>query len=439
MDTHSPGKFLPILTIFSGFFLILSGVAAGTGYLGLSLTRFFGAEILIGELSVTGAVALGILGGGMAMIHGMNAFRRQRSNPVRLPQIYLFYLAFALVLGVGNILLVGRGAGRFDDSFLQLLFPPVFILGASLPVLAALAFAFRRMGWPVTWRQASLMLVSGGTLSIIVTFILGSLIPYIIYLLIAPMEFLAEEFLYVLNPDGPGFFERLIFSPLLIFYLLYVAFQAPFPEELAKALGPVWMGRRIRSERMAFALGLASGAGFAIVENMRYQGLFAQFYGWSWGGITALRGIGAVDHALWTAIISLALYREQAREPGWLGRLARAYFFSVGLHTIWNGGYLALLYLIGLDHFAGAGPSFSIYGEYIEISLIVILLAMTLLNWWILIRYLNGLQTDAPIEVTPQRVSPRALAGWAFATVMVIVPIGAALGQAWEHIRAVMF
>ena len=100
---------------------------------------------------------------------------------------------------------------------------------------------------------------------------------------------------------------------------------------------------------------------------------------------------------------------------------------------------MALLYLIGVDHFAGAGPSFSIYGEYLEVSLVLILVAMTGLNWWILVRYLNRLQADHSPELVPVRVSPRALAGWAFACALVIVPVGAALGRAWEQIRAVVF
>ena len=365
MDESNASKFLPIVVIVTGLFLLLSGIAAGLAYLGLGLFGFFGAELLVDELSAIGGVALGLVGGVLAMLHSVNSLRRTSSNPLQMPRFYLFYLAFALVLAIGNILLVGRAAERFEDSTLQLIFPPFFMLGAALPVLDALAFALRRLGWPITWHQASLMAISGGTLSIVVTVLLGSLVPYIIYLLVAPLEWMASDLLELLNPGGGPLAERVFFSPLLIFYLLVIAFQAAFPEEFAKALGPAWMGMRVRSDRMAFALGLASGAGFAIVENMRYQGLFAQFYGWSWGGITALRGIGAVDHALWTAIISLAVYRERKRAAGWFGRLARAYFLSVGLHTLWNGGFMALLYLVGLDHLAGAGPSFSVYGEYI--------------------------------------------------------------------------
>ena len=64
---------------------------------------------------------------------------------------------------------------------------------------------------------------------------------------------------------------------------------------------------------------------------------------------------------------------------------------------------------------------------------------MTLLNWWILGRYLNVLKAETPSEVIQPHVSTRTLAGWAFATVLAIVPIGAALGRAWDEIQAVLF
>jgi len=437
MEDQKPSKTLAILAVFAGLLLILSGCTAGVGYLGFAIFAFGGAETLIEELSIIGAVALGLVGGGLAFVHGANSLAGRHSAPIRLPPFYLFYLVFALVLGGGSALLVGRGANRVDATLVQLVFPVLFILGASLPVLAALAFAYRRLNWPVTWRQAALMFVSGGTLSIVVTFFLANLLPYLVYLLVEPLGYFTSEFLNLLDLGFSGLFERIFYSPLLIFYLISIAVEAPFPEELAKVLGPGLMRGRIRNERAAFALGLASGAGFAIVENMRYQGLFAQFYGWSWGGVTAIRGLGAIDHALWTAIIALAWYREGERNPGWVGRVGRAYLFSVGLHTLWNGGYMAFLYFIGLDHLAGSGPSFSIYGEYIEISLVIILLAMTILNWAILIRYLKTLQTGEIAEPLPSHISPRALAGWAFAAVLILVPLGAALGQAWPHIRAI--
>lgn len=430
MNKKKPSKIMAYLSILTGGVLLLSGIAAAGGYLGLRLFRFFGAELLVDELGVTAAVFLGLVGGGLAVVHGFGSLLNRRSWPLKLPPFYLFWIAFALVLGVGNLVLLTGVSQEF-------LFPPLFLLGALLPTAAILAWSFRALGWPVTWRQGALMFVAGSTLSVAVIILLDSFLPYVFFLLVEPLGYLTEEFLSVFYSGGPEFFERLFFSPLLIFYLLYIAFQAPFPEEFAKVLGPGLMGARITNERQAFAVGLASGAGFAILENMLYQGIYADWQGWTWGGITALRGIGAVNHSLWTAIIALALYRERERKPGWFGRLGRAYLVSVGLHTLWNGGYLALLYLLGLDQFAESGATLPFYGEYIEASLIIILLVLSLGMWWLLRKFVHQIARGVKAELSPALISRRALAGWAFACVLVIVPVGAALGKAWGQIRAV--
>ncbi|MCK5428962.1 MAG: PrsW family intramembrane metalloprotease, partial [Anaerolineales bacterium] len=210
------------------------------------------------------------------------------------------------------------------------------------------------------------------------------------------------------------------------------------PEEFAKALGPGLMTRRLTSERQAFFVGLASGAGFAILENMLYEGLYASWGGWSWGGITGLRAIGAVLHPLCTGIIALALFRERERKSGWFGRLTRAFLISVGLHTLWNVGFQALMYFTGIDHFAGEGPSLSIYGLYVEVFLVVYLLVLSAGLWWLLRRIVNDLTKQVEPILETVLVSQRSLAFWAVACVLVIVPIGAALGPAWNEIQAVI-
>ncbi|MEP6895641.1 MAG: PrsW family glutamic-type intramembrane protease [Chloroflexota bacterium] len=155
--------------------------------------------------------------------------------------------------------------------------------------------------------------------------------------------------------------------------------RLPIPEEFAKVLGIPMFGRaRIQNERQAFAIGLASGAGFAILENMLYEGLYAAHNGWAWGGITLLRSIGSVLHPLGTGIIALGWFRM--RDQG-AGKLFKAYLLSFGLHTLWNGGFEPLVYLTGLDYFAGAGPSLSFYGETLNILLVGYLILLSLGLW----------------------------------------------------------
>ncbi|TAK14682.1 MAG: PrsW family intramembrane metalloprotease [Anaerolineae bacterium] len=427
MKNHAdkPNQFFAYAAMATGVVLLTSGVVAVVGYLGLPLLLPF-EDVLSGQLGIMAAIFLGLGGGSLALVHGLAAARNRVSRPVRLPSPYAFWLTFALVLGLGNLVLNINLAREF-------LFPPLFALGAALPTFAVLAWTVRRLGSPVTWRQASLMLVSGGTVSILVTFLLGSIMPFIFYLLVEPLEEITLSVIDLFIPSGPGFLERLLFSPELVFFLIIVAMQAPIPEEFAKALGPGFL--RSNNEGQAFLVGMFSGAGFAIVENMLYESVYASWSGWSWGGVTAIRGIGSVLHLLGTGIIALALYRERQRGVGWFGRVAKAYLISVGLHTLWNGGFDAFLYLSGLEYYGGVGPSLSVYGLYVEGILVVYLTALSAGLWWLLRRIAAQLEQAIPDVDEQPLVSRRALAVWATACVMILIPIGAALGRAWGPIQ----
>jgi RsiW-degrading membrane proteinase PrsW (M82 family) len=418
-----PSKFWAYVAVIAGGILLLSGVAAAIGYLGLPFTTV-AEDILTPQLGQMAAIFLGLVGGGLAVYHGLGSVFNRPSSSLKLPPFYLFWIVFAVVLGLGNVLL------NFDVSE-ELFFPPLFLLGAALPTVSVLAWAGRRLNWPATWRQGALSLVSGSTLSILVTILLGSMLPLLVYLLIEPLAEALYYFWYV-----PGFF----FVPEVIFFILFTALQAPIVEEFAKALGPGLMMHRLKSERQAFFVGLASGAGFAILENMLYEGMYAQWNGWTWGGVTLLRGFGSVLHPLGTGIIALALFRARGRPTGWFGGLARAYLLSVGLHTLWNGGFSLFTYFTGISLYGGFRLDF--YGQAISVSLVVFLIALSAGLWWLLHKIVRDLAVPADqvaAEVAPSpEVSPRALAVWALASALVIVPIGAALGPAWEQIQVVI-
>jgi hypothetical protein len=434
-NPSKPSKFWAYVAVAAGGLLLLSGIAAAIGYLGLPFSTIgedilgLGENILGLQLGQMAGMFLGLICGTLAVYHGVGSILNSVSRAFKLPPVYLFWVAFAIVLGLGNVLLTFHVAEEF-------LFPPLFLLGAALPTLGVIAWATCRLGWPITWRQGALALVAGSTLSIFVTIVLGSMLPFLAYLLIAPLEFLAYSFGEFFAYGGPGFLERLFFSPLMIVFLITTALAAPIPEELAKALGVPLFGRqRITNERQAFAIGMACGAGFAILENMLYEGVYAQYSGWSWGGITLLRGLGAMLHPLGTALVALGWFRM--REGG-LGKLLRAYLVAVGLHTLWNGGFQVFLYLTGLDYYGGLGPSFNIYGLAVEVLLATFLVALSLGLGWLLYRLVTSLSQGVEPDLAPAIISPRALAVWSFACALVIVPIGAALGPAWSQIQAVI-
>jgi len=420
-----PSKFWAYIALIAGILLLLGGLAAAIAY--FNLPFYLPVEnALAYEIGSIAAIYLGLFVGGLAILHGFGSIANYRSSKFKLPTFYIFWITLGLVLGIGVLVLENNISTNF-------LFPPLFILGAALSVLVVLAWAYGRMGFPITWRQASLAFVSGSTLSIIVTLILGSILTYVIYMLVSPFWYLAEEIAY-LGWGAPGFIERIFASPFIIVFLVVTALEAPIPEEFAKALGIPMFGRgRIQNERQAFAIGLASGAGFAILENMLYEGMYAQFYGWGWAGITLLRSIGTVLHPLGTGIIALGWFRM--KEGGGAGKLFKAYLLSVGLHTLWNGGFEPLLYLTGLEYFAGEGASLSLYGETLSVLLVGYLTLLSLGLWWLLRKIVNEISERVTPDIEPVSVSRRAIAAWAVACALVIIPIGAALSPAWEEIR----
>ena len=431
METK-PSKFWAYIAVLTGIFLMLSGIAAAVGYLGLPVMLPF-EDALSYELGNIAALYLGLVGGALAVYHGISSISGRASSVFKLPSFYVFWILLALVLGLGNLILN-------EDIVTDYLFPPLFVLGAALSTFAVVGWAFRRMDWPLTWRQAALAFVCGSTLSIVVAIILEGILPYLAYVLIEPLGFVAEAFAD-LGWGSSGFVERLFVSPLIIVYLIFTAFQAPFPEEFAKALGIPMFGRlRITNERQAFAIGLASGAGFAILENMLYEGLYANYNGWSWGGITLLRSIGSVLHPIGTGIIALGWFRMKS---GGAGKLFKAYLLSVLLHTLWNGGFEPLVYLTGLDYFAGEGASLSFYGETLNILLIGYLVLLSAALWWLLRRIVTGLAQAVGAEASaepgpslePALITRRSLAVWAVACAAVIIPIGATLSPAWDAIQ----
>ena len=423
METK-PSNFWAYIAVIVGGFLTLAGFAALVGYLGLPI--FFPFEDSLSyELGQIAAVYLGLFCGPLAIYHGLGSIMGNRSNPFKLPSFYIFWIIFALVLGIGSLILN-------LEIVVTLIFPFLFVLGAALSTFAVLAWAYRKMGWPLTWRQTALAFICGSTLAVFAAILLETTLPYISYLLLEPFWYLAEGFAD-LGWGAPGFVERLFESPLILVFLAVTAVEAPIPEEFAKALGIPMFGRaRIQNERQAFAIGLASGAGFAILENMLYEGIYAGYNGWSWGGITLLRSIGSVLHPIGTGIIALGWFRMK---EGGVGKLFKAYLLSVGLHTLWNGGFEPLVYLTGLDYFAGAGASLSLYGTTLNILLIGYLILLSFGLWWLLRRIVNQISGRITPDVMPVSVSRKAIAVWAVACALVIVPIGATLSPAWDSIQ----
>jgi len=142
-------------------------------------------------------------------------------------------------------------------------------------------------------------------------------------------------------------------------------------------------------------------------------------------------------HTLGTGLVALGWFRM--REHG-VGQLLKAYALAVGLHTLWNGGFEAFVYITGIDYYGGLGSAVNFYGIAIEALLVVYLVGLSLGLWWMLRWIVNGLSRESEPDAVPAPpafgISSRMLAGWAFASALVIVPIGAALNGIWSQLLA---
>jgi hypothetical protein len=204
MSEKKPSRLLAALVVLVGCALLLGGCVSTIGFFGLP-ALISSDDVLGAQLGQMAGIFLGLVGGGAAVYHGFGSLIRRRSARVRSAPFYIYWIIFGLALGLGNLT-------RVNLSISTYLFPFVFLLGASMPVLAALVWAWRRLNWPLSWRQAALNIVSGGTLSIIVTILLHGLMVYLYYRLFLPLEYMFGSLLDVIASTGPPALEELIFS-----------------------------------------------------------------------------------------------------------------------------------------------------------------------------------------------------------------------------------
>ena len=103
-------KFWAYVALIAGGTLLFGGVLAAVGYLGLPFTTA-GEDILTPQLGQMAAIFLGLVGGGLAVYHGLGSIYNRSSSTLKLPPFYFFWIVFAVVLGLGAV-----PVGAFDDD-----------------------------------------------------------------------------------------------------------------------------------------------------------------------------------------------------------------------------------------------------------------------------------------------------------------------------------
>lgn len=135
-------------------------------------------------------------------------------------------------------------------------------------------------------------------------------------------------------------------SPALIATLIgYIAVLVPMLEELLKPLA-VWIfARKIESPAQGFAMGVFSGAAFALLESLNASGDGST----SWPVIVSIRAGTSLLHMALSGLVGWGIasaFREKR-----IGRFFSAYFAAVTIHGIWNA--------------CAVGAGFSMVGEFV--------------------------------------------------------------------------
>jgi hypothetical protein len=364
--------------------------------------------------------------GGAVFLHALRSLHRRPSGRLRLPAAWAMAGLFIFFIVTGMAVWGAKlAAGLF--------FPPLLLVAAGLPPLAAVAwFSPPQAGLEeplaggLTWRRGLVAAASGATVGMGVAIVLEVLLPLFVVGLVAGLA-------AVVRDNAQALFDALagqkvsaaITSPGFIIAFVQFAVIAPLAEELAKPLATLPLIGRL-SRRDAFLVAAAAGAGFATLENVLYTGMGLSF----WAGILAVRALGCAIHPLGAGLVGLGwrdvLNGEPDAWPRWLLRFGTA----AGMHALWNGGSLLVITLAGERFFGELPPDVDVLGLSAAGTTLALLVVLGLAALWMGRAVAQG--TRLPGELKAEAVeleftlSDRTLAVWGLACLAAIVPAGIA-------------
>jgi len=308
----------------------------------------FGAQARGGETGLGGmvlpqAAAVGVLGlalGAILAVEGVRWRRGIPAAPFYPRRAGWLWLAFTVLLTAGTVVSV-------LDA------PPVLMALFHAPTLLLLpALVLSLVGWGLRGRDVSWADVRGGLLS---GAILGTgtalVIEVALFVLLAvglfalgllPQEWLQQAPQALITGESPfptGVEDLLewVTPSLALAALVLVGGLVPLVEEVTKTLGVGLAGLWLRpSPARAFLLGAASGAGFALTENM----LNSLFVGPTWGPGILARLAATVMHCATGGLMGWGWGQWWAGRRPW--RLPLAFGGAVLLHSLWTVSYTHL-------------------------------------------------------------------------------------------------
>jgi hypothetical protein len=213
-----------------------------------------------------------------------------------------------------------------------------------------------------------------------------------------------------------------LLSPWFLIALVEIAVIAPLVEELVKPLPLLPLLKRLDAQRDAFLLGALIGAGFAAVEDL----LYAAMFGSSWGGVLAIRLLGAAVHPFGAGLMAVAWWHVLRREPG-AGRLwIRNYGLAVGAHALWNGTCVVAATVANTWF---QGWEVDLLG-ITDAAVLLALLAIQGIGLLVALRVLaRRLEPDAEIAPLPALPVERAIAVWGLVCLVILLPVGLGIAK----------
>lgn len=327
------------LTLLGGLASVLFAILIYVSTASLSSSSTFAGVIFF----ITFAI-VGLVGGDFGLYHSIRALSPRRpSKPIWLPRFWIPLLCYLVALGIGFWLYAhGQQLTSWPLTGLMVyltgLLPALTVLALGMRCLSFPLWPFGRARnaseprtWPTTWRRMTLAMLSGATLSISLAFVLE-----LVFLLI------------LIGSQGISYFQyaQLDTNNSSLILIVTATVVAPLVEEMVKPLAVVVLIGRVQSKVEAFALGLACGIGFNLVET---SGYISQGYG-DWLNVALIRSSTGLLHGFGAAMVALGWYILTHKEEGlWWKRLLIALGcmgYAILQHAIWNGTG-ALIFLPG--------------------------------------------------------------------------------------------
>ena len=356
--------------------------------------------------------------GGVVAWHATRSLDGKPSRPLQLPPVWI-------IAGLFGLCLVAGAVSRVDDTLAAFVFPPTLLITAAIPPLFAVSWFAQPRADGLTARRGVVAFVGGATVGVTVAVLLEILLPAIAFAFVFGLGDLAIKSLQNLLTDLAGRqVAQALANPGFIFVFIEAAIIAPLAEEFAKPLATLPLIGRL-SRRDAFLVAAMAGAGFAALENVVYT----SFGAYLWSGVLVLRARGGAIHPLGAGLVGLS-WRDilNGERDAWRNGLAR-FGAAFGMHALWNGGTLLVLALAGTQ-FATSGnlpPKLNILGLSAAGTTLALLVVLGLAALWLGRSVAQSVRIESQAESAAQfTLSDRAVAIWAFACLVAIVPVGVA-------------